>query len=143
MDFPELYSGKRAVHWKQLDTAVQRSACLLYTSEVYCKSFLITQEEKQALSLVEDFYAGVLKEIGEALKAEDQNLWFWQQYYKKIRREYQKLLSVQHKEAPGKAQKLAQILAAQMCIRYTHETEWTQNRPSAEQCKLQFPVRRG
>ena len=26
--------------------------------EVYCKSFLITQEEKQALSLVEDFYAG-------------------------------------------------------------------------------------
>ena len=43
--------------------------------EVYCKSFLITQEEKQALSLVEDFYAGVLKEIGEALKAEDQNLW--------------------------------------------------------------------
>ena len=61
--------------------------------EVYCKSFLITQEEKQALSLVEDFYAGVLKEIGEALKAEDQNLWFWQQYYKKIRREYQKLLS--------------------------------------------------
>lgn len=51
--------------------------------EVYCKSFLITQEEKQALSLVEDFYAGVLKEIGEALKAEDQNLWFWQQYYKK------------------------------------------------------------
>ena len=80
--------------------------------EVYCKSFLITQEEKQALSLVEDFYAGVLKEIGEALKAEDQNLWFWQQYYKKIRREYQKLLSVQHKEAPGKAQNLAQILAA-------------------------------
>lgn len=80
--------------------------------EVYCKSFLITQEEKQALSLVEDFYAGVLKEIGEALKAEDQNLWFWQQYYKKIRREYQKLLSVQHKEAPGKAQTLAQILAA-------------------------------
>lgn len=80
--------------------------------EVYCKSLLITQEEKQALSLVEDFYAGVLKEIGEALKAEDQNLWFWQQYYKKIRREYQKLLSVQHKEAPGKAQNLAQILAA-------------------------------
>ena len=80
--------------------------------EVYCKSFLITQEEKQALSLVEDFYAGVLKEIGEALKAEDQNHWFWQQYYKKIRREYQKLLSVQHKEAPGKAQNLAQILAA-------------------------------
>ena len=80
--------------------------------EVYCKSFLITQEEKQALSLVEDFYAGVLKEIGEALKAENQNLWFWQQYYKKIRREYQKLLSVQHKEAPGKAQNLAQILAA-------------------------------
>ena len=80
--------------------------------EVYCKSFLITQEEKQALSLVEDFYAGVLKEIGEALKAEDQNLWFWQQYYKKIRREYQKLLSIQHKEAPGKAQNLAQILAA-------------------------------
>lgn len=80
--------------------------------EVYCKSLLITQEEKQALSLVEDFYAGVLKEIGEALKAEDQNHWFWQQYYKKIRREYQKLLSVQHKEAPGKAQNLAQILAA-------------------------------
>lgn len=80
--------------------------------EVYCKSFLITQEEKQALSLVEDFYAGVLKEIGEALKAEDQNLWFWQQYYKKIRREYQRLLSIQHKEAPGKAQNLAQILAA-------------------------------
>ena len=57
---------------------------------------------------MEDFYTGVLKEIGEALKAEDQNLWFWQQYYKKIRREYQKLLSVQHKEAPGKAQNLAQ-----------------------------------
>lgn len=80
--------------------------------EVYCKSLLITQEEKQALSLVEDFYADVLKEIGEALKEEDQNFWFWQQYYKKIRREYQKLLSVQHKEAPGKAQNLAQILAA-------------------------------
>ena len=80
--------------------------------EVYCKSFLITQEEKQALRLTEGFYAEVLKEIGEALKVEDQNFWFWQQYYKKIRREYQKLLSVQHKEAPGKAQDLAQILAA-------------------------------
>mgnify|MGYP000461834707 CR=1 FL=1 len=62
---------------------------------------------------MEDFYAGVLKEIGEALKAEDQNLWFWQQYYKKIRREYQKLLKRSAtKRLPGKAQNLAQILAA-------------------------------
>ncbi|MDO4262560.1 MAG: hypothetical protein Q4C82_10810, partial [Eubacteriales bacterium] len=79
--------------------------------EVYCRSFLITQQQDQALELMEGFLTELFGMTEQADGAPDKEAWLWDQYYRRVRRQYQKLLAQQYKSS-APAETLAKIPAA-------------------------------
>lgn len=78
--------------------------------EIYCRSFLILQQENQAREFMKDFFAELFMVLDEATDASDAEFWFWEKYYGKIRKQYHRLLEAQIKIPEIGAPALAQIL---------------------------------
>ncbi len=78
--------------------------------EAYCRSVLILQNEKRAETFMKDFFAELFTVLDEADSCSDLEKWLWQKYYKKMRKQYHKLLEEDGKETrPGGARTLAEI----------------------------------
>lgn len=78
--------------------------------EIYCRSFLILQQENQAREFMKDFFAELFMVLDESAEAPDTEFWFWEKYYGKIRKQYHRLLEAQVKVPEVGAPALAQIL---------------------------------
>ncbi len=61
--------------------------------DTYSRSFLILQSEEAAGEFMKGFFAELFGMLDEADPAKNQEKWFWDKYYRRMRREYHKLLA--------------------------------------------------
>ncbi|MCC8162590.1 MAG: SH3 domain-containing protein [Lachnospiraceae bacterium] len=81
--------------------------------DVYCRTLLIMQDEIQTLSFMEEFYTVLFGAAAEAAVSADAEKWFWQQYYRQLRKDYHKLLEILGKGGSLKGKgALAEVPAA-------------------------------
>ncbi|MCD8197781.1 MAG: SH3 domain-containing protein [Lachnospiraceae bacterium] len=81
--------------------------------DVYCRTLLIMQDEVQASSFMEEFYTALFAAAGDAAGSADVEKWFWQQYYRLLRKDYHRLLETLGKGGSLKGKgALAEIPAA-------------------------------
>ncbi len=81
--------------------------------DVYCRTLLIMQDEPQTLAFVEEFYTVLFGAAGEAALSADAEKWFWQKYYRQLRKDYHRLLEALGKSASLKGKgALAEVPAA-------------------------------
>ena len=99
----ELGKGKHQGYRKLYDATYE---------EVYCRSLLILQSEKQAADFMETFYAALFRCVGDLAVPEKPEHWFWQKYYHEMRKEYHHLLSAQGKGQHCGKSTLAAVPAA-------------------------------
>ena len=80
--------------------------------DTYSRSFLILQSEEAAGEFMKGFFAELFGMLDEADPAKNQEKWFWDKYYRRMRREYHKLLAADQEKKPagsGKAGALSDI----------------------------------
>lgn len=82
--------------------------------EIYCRSLLILQKEEAAVRFMRDFYGKLFGALDEADETADHEKWLWQKYYQTIRKQYNRLLAEQKKDAKpaGNVRTLAEIPSA-------------------------------
>ncbi len=81
--------------------------------DVYCRTLLIMQDEVQASSFMEEFYTALFTAAGDAAGSADVEKWFWQQYYRLLRKDYHRLLETLGKGGSLKGKgALAEVPAA-------------------------------
>lgn len=89
---------------------------------VYCRSFVIIQDEVQAQEFTREFYVELFRGLDQADESANLEKWFWEKYYQRVRRQYHKLLEKQNKnitsagtrtlaEIPGALPLLHRIMA--------------------------------
>ena len=61
--------------------------------ETYSRSILILQSEEAAGAFMEGFFAELFGAVGETDPSKNQEKWFWNKYYCRIRKQYHKLLA--------------------------------------------------
>ena len=80
--------------------------------DTYSRSFLILQSEEAAGEFMKGFFTELFGMLDEADPAKNQEKWFWDKYYRRMRREYHKLLAADQEKKPsgsGKAGALSDI----------------------------------
>lgn len=65
--------------------------------EAYCRSLLVLQQENQAVDFMEEFYTAFFGDVDEAALPLNPEKWFWQRYYREMRKAYHHLLEGQKK----------------------------------------------
>ena len=72
--------------------------------EAYSRSFLILQSEEAVGEFMKGFFAELFGAAGEADASRNQEKWFWDRYYRRMRKEYHKLLAAdQARKSSGSA----------------------------------------
>ena len=61
--------------------------------ETYSRSILILQSEEAAGAFMDGFFAELFGAVGETDPSKNQEKWFWNKYYCRIRKQYHKLLA--------------------------------------------------
>ncbi len=80
---------------------------------VYCRSFVIIQDEAQAQEFTKEFYVELFRALDGADESANLEKWFWQKYYQRVRRQYHKLLEKQNKNiTSARTRTLAEIPGA-------------------------------
>ena len=80
--------------------------------DVYCRSLLVLQNDQQAADFMEVFYTAFLGDVDEAALPVNPEKWFWQRYYREMRKAYHHLLEGQKKGVRCQASTLAAVPAA-------------------------------
>ncbi len=73
--------------------------------DTYSRSFLILQSEEAAGEFMKGFFAELFGVLDEADPAKNQEKWFWGKYYRRMRREYHKLLAADQERKPSGTEK--------------------------------------
>lgn len=80
--------------------------------DVYCRSLLVLQNDQQAADFMEAFYTAFLGDVDEAALPVNPEKWFWQKYYREMRKAYHHLLEGQKKGVRCQESTLAAVPAA-------------------------------
>ena len=80
--------------------------------DVYCRSLLVLQNDQQAADFMEAFYTAFLGDVDEAALPVNPEKWFWQRYYREMRKAYHHLLEGQKKGVRCQESTLAAVPAA-------------------------------
>ena len=80
--------------------------------DVYCRSLLVLQQDEQALDFMEKFYTALFSDVDEVALPVNPEKWFWQRYYREMRKEYHQLLEGQKKGNRNQESTLAAVPAA-------------------------------
>ena len=80
--------------------------------DVYCRSLLVLQNDQQAADFMETFYTAFLGDVDEAALPVNPEKWFWQRYYREMRKAYHHLLAGQKKGVRCQESTLAAVPAA-------------------------------
>lgn len=99
----DIKSGDRQGYRKIFDATYE---------EVYCRSFLILQKDEKAMDFTRGFFTEIFGVLDEVYGTPDQEKWFWQKYYQRMRKQYHKLLAEQETRPAGSARTLAEVPAA-------------------------------